>query len=99
MNHLEQIKVAFRGKVARQVVDNGVIKKYYRISFEHGGKVYHVSSVDDISGKCGTVMFIKKGELNTNGEKVQQDCFSLVEVTDANTINAAKTNLAELAAL
>ena len=96
MKHLEQFKVAFKGQVARQVVENGVTRKYYRIAFEIGGKVYHVSNADDISGKAGVVQFIKAGEEKPGGGKVVADCFSLLYCADATTATNAANALAAI---
>jgi hypothetical protein len=95
MQHLEQIKVAFWGAVSRQVIENNVIKKYYRIAFTHpvDKKTYHITSVDDISGKAGVVMFVKGGETGPNGNKIVKDAFTLLGAADATTAVNAKNAL------
>lgn len=93
MKHLEQFKVAFKGQVSRQVVENNLIKKYYRNAFEIGGATYHVTNADDISGKAGVVMFCKAGEDKPGGGKVVADCFTLLYACDATTAINAKNAL------
>ena len=96
MNHLEQFKVAFVGARSRQVVDNGVAKKYYRNAFNLNGKTYSVSDAEDLSGKAGVVQFVKAGEDNSSGGKVVQDAFSLLYATSLGSVASAKAILAEL---
>ena len=93
MKHGEQIKVAFWGAVSRQVVENNVVKKYYRIAFTHNGQTNHITSVDDISGKAGVVMFVKGGETGPNGAKIVKDAFTLLGAADATTATNAKNSL------
>ena len=93
MRHAEQFKVAFWGAVSRQVVENSVVKKYYRIAFTLNGNTYHISSVDDISGKAGVVMFVKGGETGPNGAKIVKDAFTLLGAADATTATNAKNAL------
>ena len=93
MKHLEEFKVAFKGQISRQVVENGVMKKYYRNAFEIGGKTYHVSNAEDISGKAGVVAFVKQGEEKPGGGKVVNDAFTLLYCCDATTAVSALSAL------
>lgn len=99
MKHEEQFKVAFVGSITRQYVDEktGTIVKYYRNAFCIDRKYYHVRDANDLSGKAGVVAFIKKGETAPNGEKVANDCFTLLMSCSAGTAAAANAAAAELA--
>ena len=96
MNHLEQFKVAFIGATTRQVVESGVIKKYYRNAFKLNGKIYSVANGEDLSGKAGYVQFVKAGEDNANGGKVAKDAFSLLFACSAGTNASAQEAIAGL---
>jgi hypothetical protein len=93
MKHSEEFKVAFWGSVPRQVVENTVVKKYYRIAFTLNGNTHHITSADDISGKAGVVMFVKGGETGPNGAKIVKDAFTLLGAADATTATNAKNSL------
>jgi len=96
MNHLEQFKVAFIGATTRQVVESGLMKKYYRNAFKLNGKIYSVANGEDLSGKAGYVQFVKAGEDNANGGKVAKDAFSLLYATTATAAASAKEAFAGL---
>ena len=88
MNHLEQFKVAFIGATTRQVVENNVMKKYYRNAFKLNGKIYSVANGEDLS--------VKAGEDNANGGKVAKDAFSLLFACSAGTNASAQEALTGL---
>jgi len=82
MIHLEQFDVKFVSSITRQIPKDGVIMKYFRNNFSVNGKVYSVSSPDDLQGLKGTVAFVKGGELGPDGKTpVIQDAFTLMGVT------------------
>jgi hypothetical protein len=97
MNHLQQFPVKFESSITRQIVKDGVIVKYFRNNFTVDGKVYSVSSPEDLQGLKGTVAFVKAGELGPDGKTpVVQNAFSLLGVTSIQGLrNALETKRLE----
>lgn len=86
MEHQKQLTVEFTGSISRQVTENGVVKKYFRNNFVVEGKVYSISSPDNLGGLAGVVMFVKAGSEKPGGGTVTQDAFTLVDVTSIQTL-------------
>lgn len=102
MKHLETATVVFTSCIARQVVDNGVTKKYYRNNFTLEGNTFSVANPDKLTGQVGKVRFVKAGEKTPQGGVVVQDAYSLVgagTVEELRTAVAAKALTTELAEL
>ena len=91
MTHLQQFPVAFEG--SKSCTFDGT--KYYRLCFrlEPKGAVYSVKNAEDQVGGCGVVQFLKGGEMFA-GKKIEQDCFTLVMITNKSVVDAAKEALA-----
>ena len=102
MNHLEEKVVKFTSAVERQVIEDGVVKKYWRSNFVVDGVVGSVTSPSKLTAQIGRVRFVKKGELGPTGVAVVQDAWSLVgalsltEVREIAAINAAEAEIAGL---
>jgi hypothetical protein len=85
MEHLQEFNVVFTTCVPRSF--NG--ETYFRNNFKIDGNTYSISNPLDLSGLDGTVIFIKKGELNTEGKPVTKDCFSLIGVQTIASLETA----------
>lgn len=99
MNHLEERVVVFTTAVERQVIQDGVTKKYFRNNFVVEGKAASVSSPGKLSGQVGRVRFVKGGEVGINGVKVAQDAWSLIGAATAAEIREAAATQAQLTEL
>lgn len=102
MNHLEEKVVVITSSVGRQVIQDGITKKYYRNNFLVDGKSGSVAATDKLTGQVARVRFVKKDEMGINGVKVVQDAYSLVgsgTVAELREAVAAKAMEAELTGL
>ena len=98
MKHKQKFKVALIGSKSKGYIDEktGVKISYFRNSFVIDGEYHDVKDDSDLAGRGAIVMFIKKGELAPSGEKVVQDCFTLVTAWKAGTAAAANAAAAEV---
>lgn len=106
MEHGQKFNVAFTSSISRKLlVDKDAqgqalaapfMDKYYRNNFTVEGKEFSARYPEDIAGKVGTVMFVKKGSAvpgSTSGQLVAEDAFTITGVSNAEILMTAATGL------
>jgi hypothetical protein len=99
MKHGEEKVVTFTSAISRSVVENGVVRKYYRNNFVIDGQSGSVRSDDKLTSQVGRVRWVEAGQEKPGGGKVEQSCFSLIgagtlaELREAAATKAAAAEL------
>jgi hypothetical protein len=99
MKHGEQAVVTFTSAIERSVVENGIVRNYWRNNFVINGQPGSVRSAGKLTSQVGRVMFVEAGQTSPTGEKVVQNCFTLIgagtlaELREAAATKAAAAEL------